>query len=66
MNYSRALEKIQKEAAPATGMTRAELEAAITSITTQLIGPMSNVERILLCGDRSSLRKALANLDATP
>lgn len=62
MDYTKALKKILDEAKPATGMSRDELQARIAEINEMLKKPMGNAERIMLCGDRASLRKALEEL----
>jgi hypothetical protein len=62
MRYLVALKKALDEAKPAKGLTRAELEDGIAKITTDLKSPMGDAERIMLCADRESLRKALKGL----
>lgn len=62
MQYAEALAKVLDEAPPATGLTRAEIEAQIATINAQLLRPCGDALRIMLCGDRASLRKALAAL----
>jgi len=60
--YYRALEETLKsaDAAPIRkGRTREQIEADIASITESLRGPLDNVERICLCGDRRELQKEL-------
>lgn len=57
--YHNALEKVLDEAKPVEGYSREELESGIADISKQLRGSLGNAERILLCGDRESLRKAL-------
>ena len=60
MTYAKTLKRAIDNAEPATGMTRTEVEAAIAGISRQLVGPIGNAERIMLCADRAALRKALA------
>lgn len=60
MTYATALAKALKEAPTATGLSREDLERRIADITDALKGPVGNTERIMLCADRASLRKALA------
>lgn len=64
MNYNAALKKVVDEEPAAQGYSRDELLCRIEVIEQQLKGPMPNVSRILLCGDRSAYRKALAALEA--
>jgi hypothetical protein len=47
------------------GMTRAQIEASLETISASMKRPMSNVERAMLFGDRCDLRAALAQLAAT-
>jgi predicted unusual protein kinase regulating ubiquinone biosynthesis (AarF/ABC1/UbiB family) len=63
MNYAQTLKKLTDEAPPASWLTREQLEAALAAITQSLKGPMSDGERLILCEDRSSRRKALAALN---
>lgn len=65
MNYYQMLKREMDRAVPATGQSREELEAGIAAIGKALIGPLGDGERIGLCADRASLRKALAALPAT-
>lgn len=60
--YTKELKKILNDDSPAraTTLTRAEIETAIAEISTQLRGPCSNVERLMLVEDRQELRKMLA------
>lgn len=66
MKYAEALKNVVDEEPAAQGYSRGELMRRIEAIGQQLKGPMPNVERILLCGDRTAYQKALAALDATP
>lgn len=58
--YAKLLKSVIDGVPPATGMTRSEMEAEIASITEQLKRPIGDAMRIILCGDRAALRKALA------
>lgn len=62
MNYAETLDQVMNETPAATGLKRAEIEAGIAAISTRLTRPCGDAERILLCADRASLRKALAAL----
>lgn len=62
--YAKLLKEAIDTAAPASSTDRAELKGQLVAINKELSGPMSNAERILLCEERASIRKALANLDA--
>lgn len=64
MHYAKALAAALDEAAPATGMTRAEIEAGIAAINEELRRPCGDALRIMMCADRAALRKALAISDA--
>ena len=44
-------------------MTREEIEIAIAAITTDLKGPLSNLDRMMLIEDRADLRQMLAMFD---
>lgn len=60
MSYAKKLKRAMDEAEPAgPGLSRGELMRRIASITERLKGPMSDAERIMLCADRASFRKAL-------
>jgi hypothetical protein len=63
MRYSVALRKALDKAKPAEGLSRTELEEGIAKITEDLKSPMGDAERIMLCADRESLRKALMHTD---
>jgi hypothetical protein len=60
--YTKELRKIltDKAPAPATTMTVAQIQEAISTISNQLRGPLPNVERLNLVEDRARLRKQLA------
>ena len=61
--YESALQDVMAEGAkrPFTpGRSRSDIEADIAGITKSLSGSLSNVERIILCGERSALRAELA------
>lgn len=59
--YAEALRKALDEAREAIGVDPDEARQRIAEITARLINePMSDVERIMLCEDRASLRKFLA------
>lgn len=60
MNYVQMLKKTMDEAKPATGMSADNIAAALAAITDRLKGPLGNAERIILCAERASLRKAQA------
>ena len=60
--YYGVLEQELKKAKPATGFSRAELVEQIDKINELLRGSVPNFERIGLCADRASLRKALEAL----
>lgn len=62
--YAKLLKEVIDTAPPATSTDRAELKGQLVAITKELSGPMSNAERILLCEERASIRKALEQLDA--
>lgn len=64
MQYAKALKRAQGKALSAVGLSRAELEECIAAIGKALISPLlgGDAERIMLCADRASLRKALAAL----
>lgn len=63
--YNRELKRIfdNKDPIPTT-RTREEIEAAIAKISEALLGPVSNVERLCLVGNRQILRNELASLPA--
>ena len=46
-------------------MTKAEIEAAIAEISKRLKGPLPDVERAWLVGDRKDLREALKKAGVT-
>ena len=60
--YMKALKTIMTDTSPVppTTRTRAEIERDIAEITTMLKGPLPNIERLCLVGDRQHLRKQLA------
>lgn len=59
--YTKALHEIMTdETVRPCSLTRSEIETAIAEISSQLKGPLSNTERLLLVADRHELRKALA------
>ena len=60
--YANALARATRGASPATGLDRAEIERLITGINDELKRPVGDAERIMLCADRASLRRALAAL----
>lgn len=63
MKYHNVLEETLKsaDAAPVREVrTREQIETDIANITAALRGPLDNVERIWLCGDRRELQKELA------
>lgn len=62
--YAKLLKEVIDAAPPAASTNRAELKAQLAEIAKWLAGPMSNAERILLCEERASIRKALEQLDA--
>ena len=62
MRYANALARATQEMSPATGLDRAEIERLIAGINDELKRPVGDAERIMLCADRASLRKALAAL----
>lgn len=64
MRYSAALRKALIEAKPlGGGYSESELRRRIAAISEQLKAPMGDLERILLCADRGSLRKTLSTKD---
>lgn len=65
MSYAQVLKKVVDAAKPVVGASRSEIEDALKDISALLKGPMSNAERILLCEERASLKKALAAADCT-
>lgn len=56
--YIDCLEKVTHDAGPARG-SEDELRERLSEINAQLKGPLSNAERIELCGERASIRKGL-------
>lgn len=60
--YGQFLHDMVTNAKPAASTDRAKLEAGLATINEQLKRPMSNVERLMLCEDRASIRKALEAL----
>lgn len=62
--YHKALQSREPITVIPDGTVRADLEAAIASITAELRGPLSNTERIMLVHDRDDRRDILALMDA--
>jgi len=63
-NYYKTLADIMKNPKPDgySSMSRAEIEAAVATISTLLTGPLSNEDRLVLVADRTDLRAALDKL----
>lgn len=59
-SYDKALRSRKPITEIPPGAGRAELEAAVESITAELRGPLSNAERIMLVHDRDDARDILA------
>lgn len=64
MLYANALGKVIDAAKPAIMCSREELKEGIAKISKKLKAPLGDAERILLCGERASLRKALQSQPA--
>lgn len=60
-SYAQVVKKAMHNAQlVARGYSQEELQRRIDAITRELLGPMSNLERVMLCADREAYRKALS------